>query len=74
MSDLGSRQVRWFVLLLTLVLIPVSYLLSASGEVKVNAEALQLFAPLPVVVSSHFARVSEVRGSPHWVLRNPYIP
>src|SRR5450759_1728720 len=52
MSDLGSRQVRWFVLLLTLVLIPVSYLLSASGKVKVNAEALQLFAPLPAVMSS----------------------
>src|SRR5664279_5335266 len=52
MSDLSSRQVRWFVLLLTLVLIPVTYLLSASGKVKVNAEALQLFAPLPAVMNS----------------------
>src|SRR5512135_2152368 len=52
MSDLSSRQVRWFALLLTLVLIPVSYLLSASGNVRVNVEALQMFAPLPVVMSS----------------------
>src|SRR5512135_1887637 len=52
MSDLSSRQVRWFALLLTLVLIPVTYLLSASGKVQVNAEALKLFAPLPVVMSS----------------------
>src|SRR5512141_2813520 len=52
MSDLSSRQVRWFALLVTLVLIPVTYLLSASGEVQVNAEALTLFAPLPAVMSS----------------------
>ena len=52
MSDLSSRQVRWFALLLTLVLIPVTYLLSASGKVQVNAEALKLFAPLPAVMSS----------------------
>src|SRR5512135_426747 len=52
MSDLSSRQVRWFALLLTLVLIPVSYLLSSSGNVQVNAEALQMFAPLPAVMTS----------------------
>ncbi len=52
MSCLSSRQVRWFVLLLTLVLIPVTYLLSASGKVQVNSEALNLFAPLPAVMSS----------------------
>jgi hypothetical protein len=52
MSNLRSRQVRWFALLLTLVLIPVTYLLSASGKVQVNAEALKLFAPLPAVMSS----------------------
>jgi cytochrome c peroxidase len=52
MSDLSSRQVRWFALLLTLVLIPVTYLLSASGKVQVNAEALNLFAPIPAVMSS----------------------
>ena len=52
MSSLSSRQVRWFALLVTLVLIPVTYLLSASGKVQVNTEALQLFAPLPAVMSS----------------------
>ena len=52
MSSLSSRHVRWFALLVTLVLIPVTYLLSASGKVQVNAEALQLFAPLPVVMTS----------------------
>ena len=52
MLDVSSRQVRWFVLLLTLVLIPVTYLLSASGKVQVNTEALKLFAPLPAVMSS----------------------
>src|SRR5579864_5626930 len=52
MSDLRSRRVRWFALLFTLVLIPVTYLLSASGKVQVNAEALKLFAPLPAVMSS----------------------
>jgi len=35
-----------------LILIPVTYLLSASGKVQVNAEALQLFAPLPAVMTS----------------------
>ncbi len=35
-----------------LVLLSVTYLLSAPGKVQVNAEALQLFAPLPAVMSS----------------------
>jgi cytochrome c peroxidase len=52
MSNLSSCQVKWFVLLLALVFIPVTYLLSASGKVQVNAEALDLFAPLPAVMSS----------------------
>ncbi len=52
MSYVGSRQVRRFALMLTLVLIPVTYLLSESGKVQVNAEALKLFAPLPAVMNS----------------------
>ncbi|MGB9464609.1 MAG: cytochrome c peroxidase [Candidatus Acidiferrum sp.] len=52
MSNLRSRQVRGFASLLTLVLIPATYLLSASGKVQVNAEALKMFAPLPAVMSS----------------------
>ncbi len=52
MSNFKSRHVKWFALLLTLVFISVNYLLSASGNVQVNAEALKLFAPLPTVMSS----------------------
>ena len=52
MSNLRSRHVKWFALLFTLVLIPVTYLLSAPGKVQVNDEALTLFEPLPSVMSS----------------------
>jgi len=52
MSILETRHVRWLALLLTLVPIPATYLLSASDTVEVNAEALQMFAPLPAVMSS----------------------
>ncbi len=52
MLNLRFRHIKWFALLLILVLIPVSYLLSASGKVQVNAEALKLFAPLPTVMGS----------------------
>ena len=52
MSNPSSRHVRWFALLLTLVLIPTTVLLSSSGKVKLNTEALKMFAPLPVVVTS----------------------
>ena len=61
MSDLSSRQVRWFALLLTLVLLPVTYLLSASGTVQVNVEALKLFAPLPAVMSSPDNAVTDAK-------------
>ncbi len=52
MSNFKLRHVRSFALLLALVLIPITYLLSASGKVQVNAEALKLFAPLPAVMGS----------------------
>ena len=52
MSHTSLRQVRWFALMLTLVLISVTYLLSESGKVQINAEALKLFAPLPAVMNS----------------------
>jgi cytochrome c peroxidase len=61
MLNLSSRQVRWFALLLTLVLIPVTYLLSASGKVQVNAEALNLFAPLPAVMGSSDNPVTDAK-------------
>jgi len=38
--------------LLTLVVISVTYLLSAPNSVQVNAEALKLFGPLPAVMGS----------------------
>ena len=47
-----SARVRWFALLLALILISVTYLLSAPGKVQVNAEALKMFAPLPVAMTS----------------------
>ena len=52
MSNLKSPYVKWSAFLLALVLIPATYLLSASGKVEVNAEALKLFAPLPAMMSS----------------------
>jgi cytochrome c peroxidase len=52
MSNFSSHNARWFALLFALILIPATYLLSASGIVQVNAEALKLFEPLPAVMSS----------------------
>ena len=60
MSGSRSRQVRWF-LLPALVLIFVSYLLWASGNVQVSTEALQLFAPLPAQMSSPDNPVTETK-------------
>jgi hypothetical protein len=52
MTILSSSRIRWFALLLTIILVSVTYLVSAPGKVQVNAEALQMFAPLPVVMTS----------------------
>lgn len=52
MTILSSRRIRWFALLLTIILVSVTYLVSAPGKVQVNAEALQMFAPLPQVMTS----------------------
>jgi cytochrome c peroxidase len=52
MSVRRSRRVQWFALLLTLVLIPAGYLLSESGKMHVDAEALKMFSPLPAAMSS----------------------
>ena len=61
MSHASSRQVKWFALILTLVLISVTYLLSESGKVKVNAEALKFFSPLPAVMNSPDNVVTEAK-------------
>lgn len=52
MSAFNSHQFRWFAVLLTLVLIPATYLLSESGKVQLNSEALNMFSPLPAVMGS----------------------
>lgn len=52
MSNLNSSRARCLVLLLAFILLPVTYLLSASGKVQVNEEALDLFDPLPAVMKS----------------------
>ncbi len=61
MPNNDPRHVRWFALLLTFVLIPLCYLRSAPGTVKVNAEALKLFAPLPAVMSSAHNPVTDAK-------------
>jgi cytochrome c peroxidase len=50
--SITSRYFRWFALLLIVILIPVGYLLSAPGKVRVDADAVKLFAPLPAIMSS----------------------
>src|SRR5512135_2125587 len=61
MSDLSSRNVRWVALLLTLVLLFAGYLLSAPGKVQLNADALKMFAPLPMVMSSEANPVTDAK-------------
>src|SRR5579859_2747183 len=62
MSSFNSRSIRWFGLLLTLVLIiPVTLLCRAPAKGSVNAEALTLFAPLPAQMSSPDNPVTEAK-------------
>ena len=50
MSNLSPRHVKWFALLLTLVLITVTYLFSESRKVQLNTQALKMFTSLPAAV------------------------
>ncbi len=52
MSASCSRHTLWFASIAVLVLLPVTYLLSESGKLQVNADALKMFAPLPPVMTS----------------------
>lgn len=52
MSPFGARQVGWFLFLFVLVFMVISYVVSASSKVEVNAQAVKLFAPLPAVMES----------------------
>ena len=58
MSNLSSRRVRWFALLVTLVLIPTTMLLC---KVHLNTDALKLFAPLPATMTSSDNPVTDTR-------------
>ncbi len=55
------RPFEWLALALALVFILVSYLLSQSGNVVVNAEALKLFAPLPSMMTSPENAVTDAK-------------
>jgi len=52
MSTFNSHPLRWFALLSILVVIPATYLLSESGKVQLNSEALKMFSPLPPLMGS----------------------
>lgn len=53
MKSFSSRHLRFSVLLVSLVLVCVTYLLSTSPrKVQVNQDALQMFAPLPAAMDS----------------------
>lgn len=61
MKNLSSPRIRGFALLLAVLVVSVTYLLSASGKVQVNADALKMFAPLPAVMSSPDNPVSDAK-------------
>lgn len=53
MKSPASAAIRWFLLLVAVVLVCVTYLASMPpNKVQVNAEALQMFSPLPDVMNS----------------------
>ena len=52
MSTFNSHPLRWFALLAILAVIPATYLLSESGKVQLNSEALKMFSPLPPLMGS----------------------
>lgn len=52
MKNVCSGRIRWFFLLVAVLVVSAGYLVSAPGKVQVNAEALKMFAPLPAVMAS----------------------
>lgn len=61
MSSLRLRLVTLLALVLMSVFLTAGYLVSASGKVQVNAEALKLFAPLPAAMSSPDNPITEAK-------------
>lgn len=64
MSNLRIYQVGLFVFIFALVLIPVDYLVSASGgSVQVDPQALKSFAPLPALMNSPSNALTDAKVS-----------
>ncbi|MFL6307203.1 MAG: cytochrome-c peroxidase [Candidatus Sulfotelmatobacter sp.] len=61
MKNLSSPRIRGFALSLAVLVVSVTYLLSASGKVQVNADALKMFEPLPAVMTSSDNPVTEAK-------------
>jgi cytochrome c peroxidase len=61
MKNFSSPRIRGFALSLAVLVVSVTYLLSASGKVQVNADALKMFAPLPAVMTSPDNPVSDAK-------------
>ena len=64
MKILSSPRIQWFALLFAVLIVSVTYMLSASGKVQVNADALKMFAPLPAVMTSPDNPVSDAKVTP----------
>ena len=61
MSCVNVRQVGWFVFLFIVLFMLVSFVVSASSKVEVNAGAVKLFATLPAVMDSSANPVTDAK-------------
>jgi len=61
MKNLSSPRIRGFALSLAVLVVSVTYLLSASGKVQVNADALKMLERLPAVMTSPDNPVTEAK-------------
>ena len=61
MSCVNVRQVGWFVFLFIVIFMLVSFVVSASSKVEVNAGAVKLFATLPAVMDSSANPVTDAK-------------
>ncbi len=61
MSRFASHPVRWFVVLCALIIVSATMLLSSSGKVQVNADAVKMFSPLPPAMTSPDNAMTEAK-------------
>lgn len=61
MSRVNVRQAAWFAFLFVIVFALIGYVESASNKEQVNADALQVFAPLPAVMESSANPVTDAK-------------